>query len=350
MAISEIETLSAFMETANAQFRIYDLGRKITSINKKEFFAMEAGQQPYPFPIQQKARFAMVFWNKDDQQNKTNPYIWFLQFDLDEQGLIKLQQRDHYIAMVVKELGTRLLDKQQQKSELDNHPYSFTPDQARLAMFNAMLKVDLKQPASQYYEAAEQFFAAQVGTDAWQNLSVQGIADFCARVATHHNEENLAVAIKSLPMPVLSSIASSLEHQSIKLELTKAIAESLTQAIKDNEMDKALALLRSMASSVSETVINQTMVNVLNSDAVKNEATFIVLAGRYWSAFQSPELLNLYFDKLAQNQPHLFAGLFADLVAVPSCRVQVLALIRDPNRSPELAMAFGQMFGQQTVQ
>ena len=136
-----VPTLSALMETANAQWRVFDLGRRIQSLSKAEFAQIEENKKSYPFPIQQKARFALVFWHQaDSQKAKANPFIWFLQFDLDEMGLLKLQQRDHYISLVIKALGEEFIGKSdEQSSELDNHPYSFTPDQNRQAAFNAKL-------------------------------------------------------------------------------------------------------------------------------------------------------------------------------------------------------------------
>ena len=77
-----VPTLSALMDTANAQWRVFDLGRRIQTISKTEFALIADNKKPYPFPIQQKARVALVFWQQAESQSaKANPFIWFLQFD-----------------------------------------------------------------------------------------------------------------------------------------------------------------------------------------------------------------------------------------------------------------------------
>ena len=50
-------------------------------------------------------------------------------------------------------------------------------------------------------------------------------------------------------------------------------------------------------------------------------------------------------DYLAKNHtPDVFVGIFSDLVAIPSLRPFVLAMVRMENRSNELSIAIGQLF------
>ena len=45
-----------------------------------------------------------------------------------------------------------------------------------------------------------------------------------------------------------------------------------------------------------------------------------------------------------EDYPELFSGIFTDLVAIPSLRPQLLAILRVENRSDALARAIGKLF------
>lgn len=347
-ANNPVPTLSALMESANASWRVYDMGRKIQAISKADFNAIENGQKPYPYPIQKKARFAMVFWSQENKgpEAKANPFIWFLQFELDEIGLLKLQQRDHYISLVIKELGSKMLDSTTQQSTLDNHPYSFTPDQNRQAAFNAKVKVALKQPASMHYEHVQAYFAGQIDADTWQDLTVQGIADFTARIDQASNEQDLIKNLPDLSIQTLCAIGATLEHAQIELSLTQALIKMQDQALQDSDNEQVLHLLRCLVGSTSKALVLAQLKKLLTSAESTEETLFIIIAGRFWSYFDDKELLHLFFEKAATNtNKHLFGGLFVDLVAIPSVRNSVLSLLRDPTRPEAISVAIGSVFG-----
>ncbi|NVK23575.1 MAG: DUF3549 family protein [Gammaproteobacteria bacterium] len=344
-----VPTLAALMDTAEAQWRLFDLGRKIQPISKNEFALIEQNQKPYPYPIQQKARFALVFWQQaNSQQSMENPFIWFLQFDVDEMGLLKLQQRDHYISLVIKALGEEFISKGDEKSsELDNHPYSFTPDQNRQAAFNAQVKVALKQPASLHYEHVQAYFAGQIDIDKWQELSIQGIADFCARLTDGNNEQGLINLLPDLSVQTLSVLGANLEHQDISLPLTQALIDLQDQKLAEQDNEEVLYLLRSLAGSVAKPLIKKQLTKLLNSEEALDQTLFIIIAGRLWSYLEDKELLHLFFEKLAANHDQeLFNGLFADLVSVPTTRNLVLGMLRDPSRPDHVSRALGAIFAQ----
>jgi len=347
-ANNPVPNLSALMESANAQWRVYDLGRRIQTISKADFISIESGQKPYPYPIQKKARFAMVFWDQDEKgpQAKANPFIWFLQFDLDEIGLLNLQQRDHYISMVIKELGSKMLESNTQQSTLDNHPYSFTPDQNRQAAFNAKVKVALKQPASMHYEHVQAFFAGQIDADKWQELTVQGIADFTARVDQANNEADLIKQLPQVSIQTLCAIGATLEHDQISLPLTQKLIELQDQALEENDSEKVLHLLRCLVGSSAKTLVLPQLKKLLTNTNIADETLFVVIAGRFWQYLEDKELLHLFFEKAATNtNKHLFGGLFVDLVAIPSIRQVILGLLRDSTRPEAISVAIGRVFG-----
>lgn len=345
-ANNPVPDLASLMKYANANWRVFDLGRIIQPIAKETMALVESNKEAYPYPIQGKARFAMVFWDADNKDaNGINPFIWFLQFELDELGLLKLQQRDHFISMVIKELGNKLVDSSPQQSALDNHPYSFTPDQNRQAAFNAILKVNLKQPASVYFEHVQAYFSKQIDLDRWQELSIQGIADFIARIEDDNNLNDFISILPELSVQTLNVACACLEHQIIGAELTKSLIELQKQKLTENDTEEVIALLRCFASSKAKGLVKEQIEFLLNSEEVLDENLYIVLAGRFWSYLKDKTLLYLFLQRVAQHHDQgLFNGLFADLVAIPSIRNEVLSVLRDPHRPSEVSRALAVVF------
>lgn len=349
-ANNPIPTLQALMDQANAQYRVFDMGRRIQPISKPEFEKVELSQKPYPYPIQQKARFAFVFWDKSDSpKHRQNPFIWFLQFDLDEMGLLKLQQRDHYISLVIKELGLQAIsDGQQSSDKLDNHPYSFTPDQHRLATFNAKVKVELKQPASMYYEHAQAYFHSAIDVDKWQELTVQGIADYCVRISDDNNEQRLCEILNELPVQIMGSLAASLEHVDVGVELTQALIGVQQQYLNQGDREQVINTLRCLAGSQSKNLVSSQLLALLQSEEAEDESLYIVIAGRLWPLLNDHQVLMTYFEKVAlHGNKNLFAGLFVDLVAIPEIRRALLTMVRNPDRPDAVSKAIGSVFGNQ---
>ncbi|MBL1418775.1 MAG: DUF3549 family protein, partial [Moritella sp.] len=56
-----LNTLSEFLLQAKTQFRVYDMGRKISKISTDDFMQFESAQRPYPAPLQRHAQFAITF-------------------------------------------------------------------------------------------------------------------------------------------------------------------------------------------------------------------------------------------------------------------------------------------------
>lgn len=347
-ANNPVPDLSALMTIANANWRVFDMGRIVQPISKQLMEKIESNEVAYPYPIQGKARLAVVFWDSEEKSStkEVNPFIWFLQFELDEMGLLKLQQRDHFISLVIKELGNKLLDSNsEQQSTLDNHPYSFTPEQKRLAAFNAKVKVLLKQPASAYFEHVQAYFSRQIDLDKWQELSVQGIADFVARLDVANNKALLIDILPELSVQTLAVVAACLEHQTIDTQLTEAVIKLQNQRLAENDMEEVIHLLRCLASSSATGLVKDQIVKLLNSSEKLDDNLYIVLAGRFWSQFSDKSLLYLYLQRVAENhEQELFNGLFSDLVAIPETRNLVLSSLRDPARPEAMSRAFSAIF------
>ena len=110
-----IDTISQLLQASNSQYRLYDIGRKITKISKEQFEKIENNQLPYPAPSQGHACIAIAFWQKQSPQ----PYLWLVKLPLDERGLLNQGARNHFIAIIVEALGSDLTqDANEQQEEL----------------------------------------------------------------------------------------------------------------------------------------------------------------------------------------------------------------------------------------
>lgn len=338
---THISTLGELLTSAGTQWRVYDIGRRITKIDKKQFDQIENTQVPYPYPLGGHALMAIQFW---DNQATLDPYVWFLKFPLDEQSKLNIASRDHFASMVIEALGTQLTGEAAQ-GKLDNNPYVYTPNANKLAAFNALMKCELKRPASKYYETVEQYFTSHGQTD-WQNLALQGLADYALRLAHGQNQANLVALWPTLPAQVQSPLAAMLEHVSISTELTEFLKTQLHTHLTRDNLAGAINSFRAMSGSHGLGLIAQSVDQLLASEQSLEADILLTIAGRGWETLTDPDRLYTFMDKAAQNNQveGLFESIFADLVAIPMLRPHVLGLLRAQNRSETLSRAIGRLF------
>ncbi|NKF50232.1 DUF3549 family protein [Shewanella sp. WXL01] len=332
--MTQINTLSEFLATANTQFQVYDLGRRVQSIDMMAFHQIEELQAPYPYPIQGHAQFAIVFW-----QESQTPYIWFLKLPLDERGLLSPAQRTQFIKMVIEALGrdpTQPLSDEQQE-QLGNHPFTFKPSQEKLAIFNALVRQQLGQQASSQYEFAVQYLSGQTSLDNWQQLGIQGIADVCVRAKQFDHTEQLIQCFDLAPVEVQAAVCQCLEHVYIEPELAKRIYRSLNLVPNDHKS----TYLRALASNVE---LSQTAIKELDKQDKLGQELLITIAARNWLALKDDQIRKIYLEALAKQPQGFFNQVFADIVAIPSLRNPLLAELRSPERSNQLSTAIGGLF------
>ncbi|WP_095498999.1 DUF3549 family protein [Paraferrimonas haliotis] len=334
-----INTLSDFLETAATQFQVFDMGRRIQAIDYLAFQQIEALNSPYPYPIQGHAMMALVFWKPNEPH-----FVWFLKLPLDEQGLLQPAARTQFMQQVMEGLGedpTKALSKEQQQ-KLANNPLIFTPSQQKLAVFNAKVKVSLGQGASPQYEMVVQYLSEQMPQDNWQQLGMQGLADFCARLEQHGNKQLLLNALPKLPDAVLDPLLGCLEHQQLDSQLATAL-----QAIAPSDLDEASAqhklhgVLRALAGNADCASALATQVLISPNVDINS---LIIIAARHWPLMHNDDFRRAYLEAIANQSQSIFSQLFADLVAIPSIRALMLAELRNPNRSEQLSNAIGNLF------
>jgi hypothetical protein len=332
--MTEITTLTQFLTTANTQFEVYDLGRRVQHIDKVTFSQIEQLTTPYPSPIQGHAQCAIVFWNTSEQH-----YIWFLKLPLDERGLLSPAPRTQFIRMVLEALGsdpTQPISEAQQ-DKLSNHPFAFKPTPEKLALFNALVKKQLGKTASPQYEFAYQYLSGQLDSSRWQDVGIQGIADVCVRADELDHQDQIKNAFQHSAIEVQIALCQQLEHLSISPELAEYLLEKLYSAQKEHKIYfmRALASQPQYAKKAIEYLEQQ---NGLNSEAL------ITIAGRNWIALKDDQIRTLYLEALAKQDQHFFNQIFADIVAIPAIRNELLIALRNPNRSASLSTAIGGLF------
>ena len=70
----------------------------------------------------------------------------------------------------------------------------------------------------------------------------------------------------------------------------------------------------------------------------------LAIAGRLWPDLKDAGLLSLFLEQLALQPTQFFNQVFAELVTLPALRNDMLARLRDPERSDALGQAIGRLF------
>ncbi|HGZ7371146.1 TPA: DUF3549 family protein [Vibrio parahaemolyticus] len=335
--MENIQTLTQLLKNSHCEYQIFDLGRRIKTIDSQLFADVEKGLCPYPYPMQRKAHLAIAYWNEQKQ-----PWIWFLKFELDERGLLKQSDIGNFIKYVVEAMGTRLSEEmsEEQQQKLSNNPYTFKPSEDKMAVFHSQVRANLDLPTSQYYEHTQHYFTGDLGWENWQTVGLQGITDIAARLGKEQNAVTLSKALNHLPNEPLYALLGALEHVDLQERLAQRITEKAQQEIHSTEPDLFLlsALTRALAGAPTEISL-PVLEAILQSPRLSHQEVLIGIAGRAWHLLSDAKIAEQFLLRLAQtgNQT-LFNQLFADLVMLPELRMVLLPLLHS-SPSEELATA-----------
>ncbi|WP_159084191.1 DUF3549 family protein [Saccharobesus litoralis] len=343
-----IQTLYQLLDVAGCDYAVYDTGRLVTKISNNDFIAFEDGLKPYPTPIQQMAKFALVYWPK---QSKHNPYIWFLNLPIDEESLINSGARNHFVSIITEALGSTFAAEDSAQQKIPDNPYIKPPEEKKLAILNAKVKQDLGQPASpEYLKCAAYFENYQAGTQqasSWQQLSTQGMADFVTDLTLPNNQNSFDNVYFDLPLALQTELASLLEHAVI----SRALANRLIRSVRQQQftLDQSLTnSLRILASHANSQNFRELLIDLLATESGKSTDVLTVLVARNWSALQQDICLVAFLEHIAVNtSPSVFNALFADLVAIPSLRKPIFQLLAEELMLPETRKALRNMVSSQ---
>ncbi|MDB1124624.1 DUF3549 family protein [Vibrio algarum] len=335
--MENIQTLTQLLRNSGCEYKIFDLGRRILSVENKLFSNVELSQQPYPYPLQRHAHIAIAYWNEEKQ-----PWIWFLKFPLDERGLLKQSDIGNFIKYVVEAMGTRLGGEisEDQEQKLANNPYTFKPSEDKMAVFHSQIRAFLDMQTSQYYEHAQHYFSGGLGWDKWQTVGLQGIADICARINQEQNGVIVRKSLRHIPSEPRYAILGVLEHTDLPDKLSDTLLELAQKECVHNTPDLFLLSAYVRALSGASTSQLNTLVNtILVSPRLSHQEVLIGIAGRSWQVLEDPILAEKYLLRLAQTgNQNLFNQIFADLVMQPALRLVLLPLLHS-NPSNDLAAA-----------
>lgn len=342
-----ITSISQFLKTGDFQYRVYDLGRKLTLLPNKQFQAIEDQEALYPFPFQQKAWLAILFWSKD---KKSEPVIWFLQFPIDELGYLKLSARDAFLQEILIHVGNNLHAQdsgKEMQDSLKESAFAFKPRQDRLAIFHAFATLQLKQPPSQYYEHTREYLQGNIGYEQWKFLGLQGIADVIARLHLDNNETLLSKAIPLLPETPLLSFAENLEHNEVSGKLTIALNQRLQQELSTKQPSPAViaALIRAISSSKGKQIRQDIIAQLLQSDITKEIEVIAAIAGRAWQDITEEKLISPFMEALSHQEQEAFTVILVDIMSIPNMREPILKALRNPERSKQLSKRIGGFLG-----
>ena len=345
--MSKIPTITEFLDHNSSWLRLFDMGRRVVKIPREQFLKFERGEISYPFPLQRKACFGIIF-----QEQEREPFIWFLQLPLDELGRLVPAAQDDFLHRLLERIGENLQaskEGQQLESALKDNPYCFKPKDDRLAIFHAKAAQALKQPPSKYYAHAQQYFSGEIGWDQWPFVGYQGIADMAVRLNEEDNSQQLSQAISQLPACPFEALCHCLENEEITLDITQALLDRVKKTVAETTPDLAIitSAIRGMAQSCSANLRKELLHIALNQPNICTPDLLIAISGRTWEALKEAETGQLYLERLAENsagQP-FFSQSLADLLYLPGMREPLLQLIRNPDRSERLSLAVGEMFG-----
>jgi len=335
-------TLTEFLENTGATIDFYDVGRRVSAISRDDFLAFEKTELSYPFPLQKKAWLAVL------QQRPTSlsePVIWFIRFDLDEQGKLVQATRDYFLHRLV-ELAAEAADGKTSDlgAALEDNPYVFKPRDDKLANLNAQLGLHLNREPSQYFEHAKAYFSGAVDWNQWAFVGFQGIADLAARISDNEIADLITQSIPHLPNEPLVALCQCLENQALPDELAK----SLTTKLDSESIDAAVlaALVRGL-SQAPQSYRDLAIRKALSTAFATDPEILAAIGGRAWEAMQSPEIALEYLETLANKKVDqaIFNYCISDLLRISTLQQPLLAVMRDPKRSDQLAHAFQAMLG-----
>lgn len=332
-----IHTLTQLLKNSGCQYQIYDLSRRVQPIDNRLFENVEKATQPYPFPIQRQAQLAIAYWNESRQ-----PWIWLLKFELDERGLLKQGDIGQFIKLVIEAMGSRLNSEmsEAQQQKLANNPFTFKPNEDKLAAFHSLLKAQLALSPSQYYAHARDYFKGELGWDNWQTVGLQGITDIAARLNQDDNSRIVKVALRQINQQPKYALLGALEHVSLSDKLSDTVSELANSECDASQPDLFLlsAYVRTLAGGKPDQLA-QLVKRILTSPLLSHQEILIAIAGRTWAPLADAAIAEQFLIRLAQtgNQA-LFNQVFADLVMLPSLRLVLLPLLHS-SPSPELASA-----------
>ncbi|WP_404408006.1 DUF3549 family protein [Pseudidiomarina marina] len=333
--------LAELLSESQSDYLVYDLGRRVQAIDTDTFNAICAQQRPYPYPLQDHAWFAVVFWPKQ-QADQPEPFLWFLKMPLDERGLLNHAAQQEFMAHVIALLGQQITGalNDEQEQQLQQSAYLFTPSEAKRAAIHAQLTANWQRPPSRYFPAALEELHSPT-PEGWQQLGLQGIHDVVVRLHAHPEvTKALALQFESYPEALQNALAEALEHTQPPQELS----DKLLSLINAPRQQLRLNALRALAGCANEPQLQELLAQRM---PVATADELVIIVARLWPALCGHgELMEPFLVRVAQlNNAALFAGIVRDLLRLPETRIFALGLVQRNDLPVVLYQAWQQFIG-----
>ena len=332
-------TLSDLIAEANFKLRWFDLGRRVQKVARSTAAAFESGQAPWPHPYLRQAWTGLLLTPEEGGE----AIVWFLRLPLDEQAKLQLPIRDAFVRLLTQKLDTR--DNDQPAAQLDaalrESGLMFTPAPERQASFHSRIAKLLQRPPSTHLTTALEY-VEKPNALRWDQLGLQGIADLAVRWEEHG--ALLSRQMMELAPPVLISLYQCLESEAIDHRLSERIIERARRELDAETTDMALvaAAVRGISHSPAAGLRQEFLQELCRGISGQNSEVLAAIGSRCVDDLTLPEIATPWLEALAsiQNQD-TFNLLLADLMYLPSARAGLLSVLRDPQRPPVVAEAFG---------
>ena len=251
--------------------------------------------------------------------------LWFIQFPLDEKGLLIPASRDYFIRRLLAGFHRR---GPQARSVLEDNPFVFQPNEERLAIFRSRLGRTLSLPPSRYYPDAQNYLQGHLGYEQWPLVAFQGMADVVARWGEDGNEDRLLNALEHLPHEPFISLCSCLENERISARLERAVVRyALQHLLATSRLPNLLAAgIRGISlgrnGEVKKALIKQILEISMEGD--KGIEILAAISGRAWEVLRDPSLRQQFLLRLAEQNQSCFDAVIADIVFLPTLRQPML--------------------------
>jgi len=339
-AINSLETLTDLFKEVDGHYRLFDMGCRLSKLSVKDFNDFELSQKPYALPWLKHAWIGILLWQTEQQH--AAPTIWFLKFPLDEQGYLIQASRDEFLSQLLETIGTNMLDQKESAAMADKLQHSnlaFTPDQDRMAAFNAQARALLKQSASDFYEPVRDYIMASGHSEGWQELGLQGFADLVSRVPDNDAlAKAVAASVATLPAAVMSGLAVQCENVVLPYNVSQAFMQ---RGQLSTDVGEQVACLRAVSQAPNAQERQAWLLQMLAAGQEVGVELLAAVASKCQTDLRQDAVLAVFVEACAAEQG-VFNGLVGELMYQQDLRQAILGLVRSPERSDRLAVAFGQ--------
>ncbi|WP_157730014.1 DUF3549 family protein [Bacterioplanes sanyensis] len=328
-------TISELVATSGAQMRIFDMGRRVSKVNKALFAEFEQLARPYPTPYLRHAWLGILSWHPKQPGQHS---IWFLKLPLDEQNILQPGPRDAFLQHWLRVAAA----PEQDHGEA---PCAYKPDGNRMAYFHALAAKVLDQPGSQYYATARGYLSGDSGWDNWQGVGLQGLAEVVARLEEEGNQVLVRDAMAHMPAVPRNVVLGFLENVNVGHELTVAINDRLATVVAEQASAADLAAFaRGLSQSTNVEQRRALLLAILAHPMAADMEVMASVSSRCWQDLEG-DLLLQYLERLAETdqQGQAFMPLVSDLMTLPGKREHIMAAFRHPKRTERLSQAIGDL-------